>query len=350
MKFKNELFDFAQMSVTAGIHPDLVQGGGGNTSVKFADGYMAIKASGFELKDVSPTFGFAVVNYQQILEYFGKSLSELPANINLDDHTAAFVKQQAIAWEGLPIQRPSMETGFHSLLDKYVLHTHSVYANVLNCNTSAETLIKTVFDGSDIIPLFVPYQNPGFFITKKIQELVTQYQSKHRYLPQVIFLENHGLIVSAESAEKCLKLDEQVNNRIKQYFNLSQYPEVILNKKGEQYFEDGGSFIAHFLSKQSIPTDYFEEVLFPDQTVYFSGNISFNSDNPKKINILPNGKVEIRTNPKEALTILQTLTAYLYIRSEMMRLGFTPKFISKEDMEYINNMEFEKFRKAQVQA
>ncbi|MCS7004959.1 MAG: class II aldolase/adducin family protein [Cytophagales bacterium] len=349
MNFKNELWAFAKMSTQIGNSPDLVQGGGGNTSVKFSDTLMAIKASGFELREVTLTSGYAVVNYQNIARYFSQNISEYPQNVNLDDYTANFVKQQAIAWEGLPIQRPSMETGFHSVLDKYVLHTHSVYANILNCSTQAQELIQKLFEGSPYVPLFVPYQNPGFFISRKIRELVDKYKREHQHFPEFIFLENHGLIVSAPEAEKCLQLDNWINERIKTFLKLSPYPAIKLLPKTENSFEDGGTFIENFITHCGISEDYFEQVLFPDQTVYFSGNISFSSQDPKKIHIA-NKKVEIRANPREALTILQTLTAYLYIRSEMMRLGFTPKFISQADMEYINNMESEKFRKSKVQS
>ena len=53
---KNEerLAAFSKLSQTAGARADYVQGGGGNTSVKLADGLMAIKASGYCLKDITP--------------------------------------------------------------------------------------------------------------------------------------------------------------------------------------------------------------------------------------------------------------------------------------------------------
>ena len=45
---------FSRLSQTAGARADYVQGGGGNTSVKLADGLMAIKASGYCLSDIRP--------------------------------------------------------------------------------------------------------------------------------------------------------------------------------------------------------------------------------------------------------------------------------------------------------
>ena len=47
------LADLIKISRDTGIDPTLVQGGGGNTSVKTDDGkYMYIKASGTALKDM----------------------------------------------------------------------------------------------------------------------------------------------------------------------------------------------------------------------------------------------------------------------------------------------------------
>ena len=46
------LGDFVKMSQLAGSRSDYVQGGGGNTSVKLKNGQMAIKASGYCLKDI----------------------------------------------------------------------------------------------------------------------------------------------------------------------------------------------------------------------------------------------------------------------------------------------------------
>ena len=53
------LTDLIRISNLVGKDPALVQGGGGNTSVKTADGkYMFIKASGTALKDMNATQGW----------------------------------------------------------------------------------------------------------------------------------------------------------------------------------------------------------------------------------------------------------------------------------------------------
>ena len=64
------LADFARLSQTAGARPDYVQGGGGNTSVKLADGLMAIKASGYCLKDIYVDMAYAVVDAQALRTFY----------------------------------------------------------------------------------------------------------------------------------------------------------------------------------------------------------------------------------------------------------------------------------------
>ena len=47
-------------------------------------------------------------------------------------------------------------------------------------------------------------------------------------------MQNHGLAVTADNAEECLALHEKVNNKIKEYFNITRpYPEIKLEMRGD---------------------------------------------------------------------------------------------------------------------
>lgn len=109
---------------------DYLQGAGGNISEKINSEEMVIKSSGVEIKEINHKYGYSLVSYKKISDEFSK----LPLEITKeqDDSTVSFVNNQIINLPNYKSLRPSIETGFHSLLKKYVIHTHSVYSNILN--------------------------------------------------------------------------------------------------------------------------------------------------------------------------------------------------------------------------
>ena len=67
---QDALRTFSRISKTVGARAHYVQGGGGNTSVKLKDGLMAIKASGFCLKDIEPDKAYAVLDGAAIRSFY----------------------------------------------------------------------------------------------------------------------------------------------------------------------------------------------------------------------------------------------------------------------------------------
>ena len=61
---------FIFMSKYAGMREDLVQAGGGNSAYKITDEKMAIKASGYQLAEVTEKSGYAIVNPKIIKNAF----------------------------------------------------------------------------------------------------------------------------------------------------------------------------------------------------------------------------------------------------------------------------------------
>ena len=132
-KYNILLNDYARLSQSAGARMDYVQGGGGNTSVKLDDTYMAVKASGFCLSDVKPDQAYAVMDYSALRAFYrGHEANEFD---NVEQAGSELAKASTIAIEGLSALRPSVEAGFHSLLGTFVIHSHSVYANLADTPT-----------------------------------------------------------------------------------------------------------------------------------------------------------------------------------------------------------------------
>ncbi len=181
------LNELSKMSQIVGARLDYVQGGGGNTSVKFDDGTMAIKASGYRLSQVTPDDGFAIVELE-----------------TLKDITTE---------RGFKALRPSVEASFHALLGKFVIHTHPVYANLALCSESGLQTIEKAIKGYDYI--IVPYINPGAELAKAIKD-------KLKPETKIVFMVNHGLVVTAETADECIKIHDEINKLIAEAYGVTQ--------------------------------------------------------------------------------------------------------------------------------
>ena len=207
------LLDFIRISRAVGGDPLLVQGGGGNTSAKTADGkFMYIKASGTALKDASETAGWRRMSIDQILCVLNDdSLSDLvPA-----DREANVVARLNLACnDGLGTgSRPSVEAHLHAILDNYVIHIHPEAVGAYVCAKTGRAKLEAMFKDQKTPPLWVPYVDPGYTLGAKVNRLVTQYSAKNGRKPEIIFLEKHGLFVTAPTADETLALVAMVINR-----------------------------------------------------------------------------------------------------------------------------------------
>ena len=159
---KNTIKDLIDISQYAGSRADYTQGGGGNTSVK-NEGTMLIKASGYRLVDINETTAFVAVDKNAIKNYYESV--DLSVEKDYEKESAEVSKNSVIPLDGIVTLRPSVEVGFHAILKKYVIHTHSVYANLLTCSMEGESLAEKLFKDKDFGFIFLPYINPGFELT-----------------------------------------------------------------------------------------------------------------------------------------------------------------------------------------
>lgn len=195
---------FIELSKYAGMREDLVQAGGGNSSYKLSKDKMLIKASGVQLADIKEDSGYAIVNPEIIANSFLQN-----ENIDLmTEEESKKILQQAFI-EGA---RPSIETFLHSISGRYTLHTHPIVVNALASRKNGMKILKELFPEA----LFVPYATPGV-------ELAKQYFRKFKEngkSVQIVFLQNHGLLVSADTAEEVINVTEMVVQKIEQYLHI----------------------------------------------------------------------------------------------------------------------------------
>ena len=167
------------LSASVGADPLLVQGAGGNTSLKQA-GLLWIKASGTWLMNAATSDIMVPVELAPLLEAVAQ---RSPAAEKPDQFTPADLNPHRL--------RPSIETTVHALLPhKIVVHVHCVETIAIAVQANAEALLAERLRGLDWA--FVPYRRPGLPLAQGIAERLKQ-------RTDVLVLGNHGLVVAADT-------------------------------------------------------------------------------------------------------------------------------------------------------
>jgi rhamnose utilization protein RhaD (predicted bifunctional aldolase and dehydrogenase) len=164
-----------------GRDPTLVQGAGGNVSIKLDD-VMWIKASGTWLADAAE---------QDILVPVSMPVGDVP---RVKDGYATAL-------------RPSIETLVHAALPhRVVVHVHSVdaIAHAVRCDAEAELSQRL----SGLAWAFVPYCKPGPSLAAAVQ------QARAKTSADIFVLANHGLIIAADDVAQADALLRDVVSRL----------------------------------------------------------------------------------------------------------------------------------------
>ncbi len=344
------LADFSRISKTAGARADYVQGGGGNTSVKLEDGLMAIKASGFCLSDIEPDNAYAVLDGAGLREFY---LSSEPTDFeNVETAGSTKAKESIKTIEGLAQLRPSVEAGFHSILKKFVVHTHSVYANLAACAVNCEEICKKAFEGAEYSWGMVPYVDPGANLTFAIRNELARVEKETGKVPSIIIMQNHGIIAHDDDPDTCLKLHADANERIAKQFGISadSFPEVKIKQTEEGVFEADTPYLADAL-KSGRYTEKFllEQPLYPDQMVFLIGTFAMDKDTVEDGECVANsktGSVVMRMDGKKARVLIETLTAVVFVISHIEAAGYPLSTMGEAAKNFIANWESEKYRKS----
>jgi NAD(P)-dependent dehydrogenase (short-subunit alcohol dehydrogenase family)/rhamnose utilization protein RhaD (predicted bifunctional aldolase and dehydrogenase) len=211
---KESLTQLVELSRTVGVNPDYVQAGGGNTSVKSsAARTMAIKASGTALTSLNELEGWVELSVGEVLSILDRAdLATLDAK-EREARVLEHLSSAVVGGHG----RPSVESALHAMLGRVVIHTHPVAANALNCGPGLKALNEIILPG-ELPPLWMSYTDPGWCLATATKAAVETYQKKHGFPPAVVFMENHGLLVSAPNARDCLALHNEWVARCERYF------------------------------------------------------------------------------------------------------------------------------------
>ncbi|MDP6108141.1 MAG: class II aldolase/adducin family protein, partial [Candidatus Brocadiia bacterium] len=197
------LADLIRVSNEVGRDRNLVQGGGGNTSVKTADGTMYVKASGAALGEMSEGCGYRLVDVEQCLAIIH---DDALAAMESAERDAEVVRRLVGSCRDENEGRPSVETTLHALLGPCVVHTHPSVIGGLLCANGGRGALEEIFADTDPAPLYVEYFDPGYPLAARMGQTLAEYRERAGRLPEIVFLENHGLFVSAGDADTALAL------------------------------------------------------------------------------------------------------------------------------------------------
>lgn len=339
--YQKDLQELVSMSNTSGNRVDYVQAGGGNTSVKFEDGYMAIKASGYLLKEMTGSVGFVVVNGAEMNEYHH---ADHDASADLNKESMEIAMRSIKQVNGEKPARPSVEVGFHSVLKKFVLHLHPVYVNVLMCAKGGVEKALSITDKAGLAAVAVPYTMPGYDLTKLILSAVDNYKNKNGSEPQIVLLKNHGVLTHADTAQEALDLMDKVNNAIIDALGLPSFPELSVLPAGDG-FKSGCQWMKDVLSGSDIAKDVRYSPIYPDQLVYTANELSVDGSGSGKIAIV-DGEILYNVGGKEARALEETMVALVYVYNCIKEKGFEFETLNEEQCGKILGWDSEKYRKS----
>jgi len=338
-QFASDLQDYSRLSRDAGARRDFVQGGGGNTSVKLDDHLMAVKASGFCLGDILPDKAYAVMDFAAIRAFYrGHEAADFE---DVEKAGSEMAKASTIAEEGIAPLRPSVEAGFHSLLGKYVIHSHSVYTNFACCAVEIQQILEDVLKDAAFSWGVIPYIDPGARLSFAIRGELDRVERLTGKIPDVLFMQNHGVIVHEETADICLGLHTAVNALFAIHFGVA--PDLFFTMDLEAY-------IAKRLRERPYEGSIFMETpLYPDQMVFLIGTLGFGNEKPQDDEVLldlSSGKIRSAAEETKTRVVTETIAAVLFIQEQIEKKGFTLSTMGEQARHFIANWESEKYRKS----
>ena len=166
------------------------------------DGFLYIKSSWYKISKINKNKAISKIDIKGFFVDY-KNISDISEDI----------LSTIIEKNNLSDKKASLETWFHLLLSKYVIHSHNIYANILTCSKEWESILKDIFwDECQ----FIDYASPWLFLFKKIE--------KQKGYKKNIFLKNHWIISHSDwSFEDAYNNIKMIDCKIKSYFDIGNF-------------------------------------------------------------------------------------------------------------------------------
>ncbi len=333
---------------------DYVKGGGGNTSVKDEE-TLWVKPSGITLGELTEET-FVQMNRAKINELYDV---ETPSVASEREELVKDMMAEAV---GSGAGRPSVEAPLHNVFDaKFVVHTHPCAVNGLTCAKGGEAACKRLFPDA----LWVEYIDPGYTLCMEVRERIEQYKAIHGDEPSLLILQNHGIFIAADSADKIRELYALVMNTLDaeykavgvfQTLEISDAPELQgAEAKIKELFGADGAFVA-----ASAFFDVAPGPISPDHLVYakaFPFAMELTVENAAtyreergtvpKVVVTTEGVYGIGASQKNADLALELAQDGALVMQLAEAFGGI-KYMTDAQREFIENWEVESYRAKQV--
>lgn len=351
-----------------GKDPAYVIAGGGNTSCK-TEKELFIKASGVSLATITRD-GFVVMSREHLNLMEHKAYAE--DAVKREEEVKQDLKGAVIRPEHL---RPSVETSLHNLIAyRYVVHTHPTIVNALMCSQNSAREVEELF-GADA--LYVAYTDPGYVLFKKIQARITEHVETHQEPPRIIFLQNHGIFVGADSTEEVKAIYRSIESRITAGRDMNLPAGEV-----EPSSTDTGGVVADYFKTKNLVSkafrsplvDYFtagkerfqqiSKPFTPDIIVYCKSGYLYLDSGLGKSDIVSRieefekshgyyprvilqekaGLILVEENERSLQTVLEVFLDMMKISYLSVQFG-GPHFMTPEQIAFIDNWEVENYRR-----
>ncbi|MDR2730338.1 MAG: class II aldolase/adducin family protein [Treponema sp.] len=365
------LKQLVEISRFYGTNPEYILAGGGNTSWKNRD-TLYVKSSGTSLAEASQDT-FVKIDRKALAHIWEKQYPETSD----ERESAVLSDMMAARRSGEEMKRPSVETLLHDILPfAFAAHLHPALVNGLTCAIRGEEAMREIFGNE---PIWIPSVSPGYILCGLVKKATDAYNKEYHKNASVIFMQNHGIFVGADSVDG---IKEQYNGimfkiggRIKRRPDLSGLTlaagsktsgnirviaGVLTELSGNAVFMCGGGIDALVKDRSSFAP--VSSAFTPDHIVYSGGDPLFTDAleetgiryawknhtrktgrNPKVIAVQGLGVFGAAETEKASYLALDLFKDTIKVAIYAESFG-GPLFMTQEQIDFINNWEAERFR------
>ena len=309
----SSLEDFYTLSQKFGDDIELVQGAGGNSSIKSLDKKsFLVKGSGTWLADANKKEIFLNLRREKLSHDFEADSLQPLHEYSLHDQL-----------------KPSIETLLHLVLPyKYVFHLHCLRSIALCSIRNAETTLNALISRSFHL---IDYFPPGQPLAEALLESI-----EAKGPAQIFFLKNHGLVLVSNNLSEIQEMADEIKLLLPPK-NI-QIPQTNEVEKVEGFFlPDDYSIQALAFNKNALKI-YKNGILYPDHVVFLGDVIPI-----------------FKTMPDHGLDSLEYFIhcdhgVYLkeglsHVKCEMIKaLCHLAKFLRSEKYNYLSGNELDSLR------